>query len=95
LLSDFGNYKYYILGLYGNLILVLDLRTAITIKTETSEFTTAKEIETKEQIATVNKVLTTAYEDHSDTEYLLSKLVEVNKPDEPDTTSKTIDNNKI
>jgi hypothetical protein len=37
LLSDFGNHKYYIPGLYGNLIQVLDLGTAITIETETSD----------------------------------------------------------
>jgi hypothetical protein len=95
LLSDFGNYKYYILGLYGNLIQVLDLGTAITIKTETSKSTTAEEIETREQIAAVDKVLTTAYKDHSDTKYLLSKLVEVNKPNESNTTSETIDNDRI
>ena len=28
LLSDFGNHKYYILGLYGNLTQVLDLELA-------------------------------------------------------------------
>jgi hypothetical protein len=37
LLSDFGNHKYSIPGLYGNLIQVLDLGTAITIETETSD----------------------------------------------------------
>jgi hypothetical protein len=41
LLSDFGIRKYYIPCLHGNLIQVLDLRTAITTGTETSESTTA------------------------------------------------------
>jgi hypothetical protein len=41
LLSDFGNCKSYIPGLHGNLIQVLDLGTAITTETETSESTTA------------------------------------------------------
>jgi hypothetical protein len=44
----------YIPGLYGNLIQVLDLGTAITIETEMSESTTA------EEMAAVDKVPTTA-----------------------------------
>jgi hypothetical protein len=95
LLSNFGNHKYYILGLYGNLIPVLDLGTAITIKTETSESTTAEKIKTREQMAAGDKVPTTAHEDRGDAEYPLSKSVEVDKPDEPNTTSETIDNDRI
>jgi hypothetical protein len=49
LLSDFGNHKYYLLGLYRNLIQVLDLGAAITTKTETSESTIAEEIGTRER----------------------------------------------
>jgi hypothetical protein len=67
LLSDFGNHKYYIPGLYGNLIQVLDLGTAITIETEMSESTTAEEIGTGEQMAAVDKVPTTAHEDRDNT----------------------------
>jgi hypothetical protein len=95
LLSNFGNHKYYIPGLYRNLIQVLDLGTVITIETEISKSTTAEEIETGEQMAAVDKVPTTAYKDRGNTEYLLGKSVEVNKPDRSDTTSKTIDNNRI
>jgi len=94
-LSDFGNHKYYIPGPYGNLIQVLDLRTAITIETEMSKSTTAKEIGTGEQMAAVDKVLTTAHEDRGDVEYQLGESAEVNEPDESDTTSETIDNDEI
>jgi hypothetical protein len=80
LLSNFGNHKYYIPGLYGNLIQVLDLGTAITIG---------------EQIAVVDKVPTTAHKDRANTEYQLSESAEVNKLDESDTTSETIDNDEI
>ena len=67
LLSNFGNYKYYIPGLYGNLIQVLDLGTAVTTETETSECATAEEIGAGEQTAAVDKVPTT--KDHSNAEY--------------------------
>jgi hypothetical protein len=95
LLSDFGNHKYYIPGLYGNLIQVLDLGTAITVETETSESTIAKEIGTREQMAAVDKVLTTAHEDRAGAEYPLGELAEVNEPDESDITSETTDNDEI
>ena len=54
LLSDFGNHKYYILGLYGNLIQVIDLGTSLTTEIETSESITATEIRTSKIVA-VNK----------------------------------------
>jgi hypothetical protein len=57
----------------GNLIQVLDLGTAITIETEMSESTTAKEIGTGEQIAAVDKVPTTAHKDRGDAEYQLGE----------------------
>ena len=60
-----------------------------------SESTTAKEIRTREQIAVVDKVLTTAYEDCGNAKYQLSKLAKVNKPNKSNTTSKTINNDKI
>jgi hypothetical protein len=44
----------------------------------------------------VNKAPTTARGTiYSNVEYLLSELVEVNKPNESNITSETIDNNKI
>jgi hypothetical protein len=46
-------------------------------------------------MAAVDKVPTTAYKDRSDAEYPLSELVEVNEPDESNTTSETIDNDGI
>jgi hypothetical protein len=95
LLSDFRNHKYYIPGLYGNLIQVLDLGTAITIEIETSEFTIVEEIGTREQMAAVDKVPTTAHEDRGNAEYSLGELVELNEPDESNTTSETIDNDEI
>jgi hypothetical protein len=57
--------------------------------------TTAEEIETGEQMAAVDKVPTTAHEDRGDAEYPLSESVEVNEPNESDTTSETIDNDGI
>jgi hypothetical protein len=48
LLSDFGNHKYYILGLYGNIIQVLDLGTTVANEIETRELTTVEEIKTRE-----------------------------------------------
>jgi hypothetical protein len=93
LLSDFGNQKYYIPGLYRNLTQVLDLRTAVTTETETCESATAEEIGAREQTAAVDKVWTT--EDRSNAEYLLGELAEVNEHDVSDTTSETIDNDEI
>jgi hypothetical protein len=60
-----------------------------------SESTTAEEIGTGEQIAAVDNVPTTAYKDRGDAEYQLGESVEVNEPDESDTTSETIDNDEI
>jgi hypothetical protein len=57
----------------GNLIQVLDLGTAITIETEMSESTTAKEIGTGEQMTAVDKVPTTAHKDRGDAEYQLGE----------------------
>jgi hypothetical protein len=71
LLSDFGNHKYYISGLYGNLTQVLDLRTAVATETETCESATAGEIAAREQTAAVDKVPTT--KDRSNAEYPLGK----------------------
>jgi hypothetical protein len=68
LLSDFENHKYYISGLYRNLIQVLDLGTDITTETETSESTIAEEIGAREQMAGVDKVPTTVHEDSSSAE---------------------------
>ena len=45
-------------------------------------------------MAAVDKVPTTAHEDRGDTEYPLGKSVEVNKPNESNTTSETIDNDE-
>ena len=56
-----------------------------------SESTTAREIGTGEQMAAVDKVPTSAYEDHGDAEYQLGESAEVNELDESDTTSETIE----
>ena len=48
-------------GLYGNIIQVLDLGTAVAKEIETSELTTAKKIKTREQMAVLNKVPNTAH----------------------------------
>ena len=61
--SDSGNRKYYILGLYRNLIQAPDLGTTINTEIET----TLEEVGSGEQIAPVDKVPTTAHEDESDT----------------------------
>ena len=88
----FRNHKYYIPGLYKNLIQVLDLGIAITIEAETSKSITIKEIKTGKQIKAVNKVPTTAYKDCSNA---LSELIEVNKLNKFNITSETINNNKF
>jgi len=93
-LSDFGNHKYYIPGLHGNLIQVLNFRAAIATKTETSKFMVAREIKAGEKITMVNIVPTTVLKDSGTTEYLLSESVESNKHDESDTTSEVIGNNE-
>jgi hypothetical protein len=60
-----------------------------------SESTIVEEIGTREQIGVVDKEPTTAHEGRGNVEYLLSESVEVNKPDESDIISETIDNNEI
>jgi hypothetical protein len=60
-----------------------------------SESIIAEEIGTREQMAVVDKVPTTAYEDCGDSEYQLGESAEVNEPDESDTTSEMIDNDEI
>jgi hypothetical protein len=45
-LSDFGNYRYYILGLYGSLTQVLNLKAVVPIEIETRKSVTVEEIRT-------------------------------------------------